>query len=110
MGHLAGRRLLGVHDKKGFNHLLGTLMDTTEQQHGGAKLKQMVRQIVQKQNRSQLRLSSRPSNVASTAAAAAGSHKKSLAAKSDAENAGYIRLLMILFSAQALNCGAKKLV
>ena len=88
VGHLAGRRLLGVHDKKGFSHLIGALMDTTEQHHG-AKLKQMVRQIVQKQNRSQLRLSSRPSNVAATAgAAAAGSNKRSLAGKSDVEDAG----------------------
>lgn len=55
MGHLAGgKRLLGVQDKKGFAHLLGALMDTTETHHGSAKLKQMVRQIVQKQNRSQL--------------------------------------------------------
>ena len=84
MGHLAGRRLLGVHDKKGFSHLIGALMDTTEQHHG-AKLKQMVRQIVQKQNRSQLRLSSRPSNVAATAA---GANKRSLAGKSDVEDAG----------------------
>ena len=94
VGHLAGKRLLGVQDKKGFNHLLGALMDTTEQHHGAGKLKQMVRQIVQKQNRSQLRLSSRPSNVATTAAAAVSSTKKSSAVKSDAENAGYAAKLV----------------
>ena len=87
---MAGRRLLGVQDKKGFNQLLTALIDKTEQHHGGAKLKQMVRQIVQKQNRSNLRLSSRPSNVAPTAAAAtAGSNKRSSAAKSDVDNAGF---------------------
>ena len=91
---MAGRRLLGVQDKKGFNQLLTALIDKTEQHHGGARLKQMVRQIVQKQNRSNLRLSSRPSNVAPTAAAAtAASKKKSSGAKSDVENAGFASTL-----------------
>ena len=93
VGHLAGRRLLGVQDKKGFNQLLTALIDKTEQHHGGARLKQMVRQIVQKQNRSNLRLSSRPSNVATTAATTAVSKKKSSGAKSDVENAGFASTL-----------------
>ena len=96
---MAGRRLLGVHVKKGFNQLVSALIDKTEQHHGGAKLKQMVRQIVQKQNRSNLRLSSRPSNVAPTAASAtAGSNKRTSAAKSGVDNAGFA-------STQTCKCG-----
>ena len=89
VGHLStGKKAF---HKKGFNHLLGALMDKTEQQHGAVRLKQTVRQIVQKQNRSQLgRLSTRPpapggSSIAPAAAAADPKRLSSSAKSGDGE-------------------------